>query len=78
VGKSYRDRGDRYPKPVGGSEDDEEFDYNEYLRQKAEEEDLEKETDERLEIEDSLADWHSMSDEEKEELRQSQKPKEQK
>ena len=78
MGKSYRDRNDKYPKPLGGGDEDdgENFDYNEYLRLKEEEEEREKENDERLEIDDSLADWYSMSDEEKEQLKLNSKPKE--
>ncbi len=71
MGRSYRERGERYPKSSGGSDEDdgEEFDFNEYLRVKAEEEDLEKAVAEQLEGEKSLAEWNSLSNEEKEELR---------
>ena len=70
MGKSYKDRGDKYFQPAGKAEDgsDDEFDFKEYLRKKATEEDLEKEIDERLEVDESLRDWYSMSEEEKEEL----------
>lgn len=73
MGKSYRTRSE-YQKSNGNSDDDdgEEFDYNEYLRKEAEEKDVEKSVSETIEIEDSLQDWHSMSDQEKEELKNSQ------
>jgi hypothetical protein len=67
VGKSYKDRGDKNFQPVG-DKDDGEFDFKEYLRKKEEEEELEKENDERLKVEESLRDWYSMSEEEKEDF----------
>jgi len=37
VGKSFANRGEKFPKPVG-DDDDDAFDYKEYLRQEQEQE----------------------------------------
>lgn len=69
MGKSYYERGDTGPRVFSRlDEDDEEFDYREYLRQQEEEEAIVKEIEERMEIQQSLDEWHSMTEEEKQEF----------
>lgn len=73
MGKSYGERGDKFPRLSENSEDEnEEFDFQEYLRKKKEEDDKEKAIEEQIDISEVMEEWMFLSNEEQEEIKKSQ------